>query len=234
MRFIRKHKEPLLLLTLGFFFLSFFVGLSSVLVNNDERNLAAKVGKSKIPNQSFAVNYRQALEGTRSQNPNLELTNEFEQALRENVLRDLIIRELFTAEAKTWGLEVTPRLVVEDIARRPVFQKEGRFDPNLYVQFVMRTLGVTPGEFEKEHQKDLEDRQLRNLISWTFPAIPTETQWLYRIEKPTATVREFEQEAASFGQQMEQQRVISMVNFYLNQLTQKYPIRTFLQQSAPQ
>ena len=110
----------MLLITLGFFFISILGVSSYVFIGADARNLAAKVGSSKIENKVFSMNYRQALEGIQASRPDLQMTAEIEQSIKSDVLRELIIRELFTAEAKSWGLKTTEAEVANDIARYPM------------------------------------------------------------------------------------------------------------------
>ncbi|MEK7287411.1 MAG: SurA N-terminal domain-containing protein [Elusimicrobiota bacterium] len=231
MKFIRKHKELFLLLTLGFFFMSLFVGVGSMIfTGSDTRDLAAKVGPSRVERKSFNINYRQALEAVRAGKVQRDLTPELELALQNDVLRELIIRELFAVESAKWGLSVSDREIAEDIAFRQTFQREGRFDPNLYAQFVYRTLGVLPKDFEAERRKEIANAKLRGLISWSFPPSPQELEWLYHIAKPTSTAANFLKEREEFARQEQSEAAIATLNQYLSQLSQKYPIRTFLDQ----
>lgn len=229
MRFIRKHKNIFLILTLGFFLGSLFVGVGSVIVGADSRSLAAKVGSAPIQLKSFEINYRQTLDGIRSSPNPPEITPQIEQALRADVLRELIIRELFAIEAAQWGMKVTDREIAEDVALRPAFQKDGRFDPNLYAQFVFRTLGVLPKEFEAERKKEIINSKLRGIISWSFPPSPQEMEWLYRIARPTATAADFSKERAQFANREQSETAVATLNQYLNQLVQKHPIKTYLE-----
>ncbi|MBI4668318.1 MAG: SurA N-terminal domain-containing protein [Elusimicrobia bacterium] len=230
MRFIRKHKETMLLVTLGFFFLS-IIGVGSYLfIGADARSLAAKVGKSKIKRETFAMNYRQALEGLQASRPDLEITADVENALRNDVLRELIIRELFLNEARLLGLRTTKSEVANDIARRPLFQTEGRFDPNKYYQFILRTLGVLPKDFEAERAKEMTTYKLRGLLSWISPPTPHNLEWLYRVERPTATAADFEKDRLDFAQKIQSEEAVALLNQLLIQLSQKNPVKTYLDQ----
>ncbi|MBI4062863.1 MAG: SurA N-terminal domain-containing protein [Elusimicrobia bacterium] len=231
MRFIRKHKNFFLLLTLLSFFFSIFVGVGSYFfLAWDTRNVAAKVGKAKIGRQLFEMSYRQALEGMKADNPELEMTPEVEGNLKNNVLRELIIRELVTLEARAWGLRSTGREVAQDIASRPAFQTDGRFDPAKYYQFAMRTLGILPKELEAERSKDLTDMKFRALVSWSFPPSPSELQWLYHVYSPTRTAAAWAKEADAFSRRVQSEEALATLNQLLLQLSQKHPIESYLGQ----
>lgn len=217
----------MLLITLGFFFLSILGVSSYVFIGADARSLAAKIGSSKIERKVFDINYRQALQGLEASRPDLEMTAEVEQAVENDVMRELIIRELFSIESRAWGLKTTDGEVAQDIARHPLFQTEGRFDPNKYYQFALRSLGILPKEFEAERFKEITNVKFRSLVSWVFPPTPQEVEWLYKIERPTATAQTYLKEQDAFAQKIQSESAVSTLNLLLNQIAQKHPVKTY-------
>ena len=228
MKFIRKHKRVLLLLTLVLFFFSIFGVGSYVILGWDTRDLAAKVGKSRITRKLFDMNYRQALEAVRANKPELDITADMEKELQANILRELIIRELMNLEARSWGIRSTDREVAQDIASRPVFQTDGRFDPGKYYQFVIRTLGVLPKELEAERAKEIADVKFRSFVSWVFPPAPKEMDWLYQIYAPAKKSRVNSKEREEILRRIQFEESIATLNQLLVRLSQKYPIKTYL------
>ncbi|MEK6543741.1 MAG: SurA N-terminal domain-containing protein [Elusimicrobiota bacterium] len=229
-RFIRKYKEILLVVILVMFMLSLFVGFGSVVMSG--KDVIAKVGKRKIGRKPFEMNYRQTIEAIRSNNPEADITADMEKGLRQEVLRELIIREFFLMEAQKWGLKVSPPEVARDIAMQPLFtNKEGQFDPRTYYQFVVRTLGVLPKEFEAERERDILNLKFRNILAQSIPLIPSQMQWTYALQhaKDGKQLAELsEDQRKQVMQNIGQQASLDLLNMFLTQLSQRYPVQTFL------
>lgn len=224
-RFIRRHKEMLLGVILLLFLLSLFVGFGSIVA--DRRNLVAKVGSSPIKRKPFDMLYRQTLESLRNSNPETVINAEMERQLQNEILREMVIRELFVLEAKEWGIRVTEAEVANDIAGRSLFHKDGRFDPTLYYQFVVRTLGVFPKEFEAERSKDIANNKIRGLLGYAAsPVVPSEFFWIYSAEHPGDQLKD--EDRPRLFQAMTQQKSLDLLNQFLAQVSQKHPIQAYL------
>ncbi len=86
-----------------------------------------------------------------------------ELRLRENVMEELISRELVLQEGTRLGLEVTDgelRLAIESI---PSFQINGRFDARLYERF-LRLNRMSAEDFEQRQRENLLYNKVINLI----------------------------------------------------------------------
>ncbi|MFC1522443.1 SurA N-terminal domain-containing protein [Elusimicrobiota bacterium] len=226
MGFLRRYKETFLIITLGTFFLSIFVGVGSFFfIGADTRNLVAKVGKSKLERNTFFVNYNQSLEAMRQQNPEMDITPEMEETIKANILRDMVLRELFVLEAKKLGLGVSPREVSFDIARRPIFQREGRFSPALYYEFVRRNLGILPKDFEAEREKDLLSDKFRRMLFALTVVNPLEVQWI----KTFISAENMPEKPEELIAQAQRSKAVDTTNQYLLKLSQKYKVETFLE-----
>ncbi|GEM_PF-4916991 len=236
MRWIRNYKEPLLIGILIMFFLSIFVGFGSYFfVNSDTRDLAAKVGASKIKNSVFQRYLNQTVGSIKAQQPNLEITPEVENQIKSSVLRDLIIRELINQEAKNWGMKVSPQEVSLFISSQEAFRREGKFIPQLYYQYLARNLGVAPKEFEGETAKDISGIKFKTFLMSTVVTTPQEADWIYSIERSTWThVKDPEKEKQTLVAQAQSAKSMGFLNQILFQLSQKGRIQTYLKGDAAQ
>lgn len=86
--------------------------------------------------------------------------------LRENVLEGLITRELHAQAARQMGIAVSDPELADEIHGRPEFQKDGRFDLDLYRR-LLQYLATTPGLYEAELRKDLLVRKFRASVQAT-------------------------------------------------------------------
>jgi hypothetical protein len=208
------------------------VGVGSLVFSGLEtRDAVAKVGRSKIASKPFYATVRQALEGLRSRNPNMDITREVETGMQDDVLRELIIRELFVLEAKHWDMKVAPQEVAGDLWRRPAVWKDGKFDPQVYYQFVIRTLGLLPKEFERERAKDLMAWKFRELISAAFIPPEAALRWAYQVEHSTRTEKDWQKERAAFAERVVMEKQLALLNQFLQQLSQKNPVKPYLREN---
>lgn len=125
----------------GFISVSFFVtGMYGYLgINSD--NYAAKVNGEEISQQQFQSKYNdeyqragQLLGAKFSQVAN---TPEFVQGIKNQVLNNLVDQQLLSQYLAELKLMVTDERIKQEIVRTPMFQKNGKFDNELY-QRVLR------------------------------------------------------------------------------------------------
>lgn len=234
MRWIRQHKESLLISILVIFFLSIFVGFGSyVFTSSDTRGSVAKVGRSKIPLPSFNRYYNQTLESIRGQKPGLELTPEIEGRLKNDVLRDLIVKEMLKQEANRWGFKISPRELSLYISSQQNFQKDGHFSPQIYYQYVTRQLGLLPKDFEKEIADELLNGKIRNALMAFLITTPQEASWVIEENKAAlAKSKDQAKETQTLINQHRYNKAFGLLNLMLFQLSQKMPVRTYLDQAG--
>ncbi len=85
--------------------------------------------------------------------------------LRENVLDQMIDRELLVQAAASHGIAVSDRELFEEIAKIPAFQKDGHFDKPTYDLLIERQLGSTQAQFEDEMRKSLLAQKMVGSLS---------------------------------------------------------------------
>ncbi len=86
------------------------------------------------------------------------------QFLRGQALENLIMNELISQAAKDQGILVTNSEVRDFISKdMPVFQREGQFQRDLYVQ-ILEANHLTPTDFEEKIRKERKSMRLRHVF----------------------------------------------------------------------
>lgn len=93
-------------------------------------------------------------------------TPQMKQALnlRQQALDGLIDRRLLIDHADAMGLEISDQQLRDAIVDNPSFQRDGRFDKELYLR-ILRYARQTPAEYESGRREDMIVQQLQGLIT---------------------------------------------------------------------
>jgi peptidyl-prolyl cis-trans isomerase D len=118
-----------------------------------------KINGAKVTQADFDRLYRQASRQRDVTAP------EQQKQLEAEVIQELIRAEVFSQEAKKFGIKVPDQDLQLHIANYPAFQKEGKFDGQQYVQTVTQVLGMPIADFEKARRKDIASQKLTALIN---------------------------------------------------------------------
>ncbi len=94
---------------------------------------------------------------------NQNLSEEEFKALERQVLNSLVVREMGVKKAKEMGIVVSDQEVAKVITSDPQFQRNGKFDINLYKEFLERT-GITAVEYETFIRKELTLQRLLEIL----------------------------------------------------------------------
>ncbi len=152
---------------LGLIILSFvFAGIGSYLVSGSN-NSAAKVGNSEISRGEFEQAYQNERNRMQSQLgdyfSNLLGDPAYVASFRKSVLDRMINERLLEQHAESLGLRVSDQQVRQMILEMPQFQKDGKFDQEIY-QSALRRVGYTPDNFAQYLRQDLVRSQLLDAI----------------------------------------------------------------------
>ncbi len=120
--------------------------------------IAAVVNKSTISMGDFEEAYRRI--SSRQGNLNTEQTNQ----MRAQTLEGLVNNELIYQAAQKEGLRVSDAELSDFIRSIPGFQKDGRFQRQIYDSYISGT-GTSQERFEKSLKKDLLIQKMQNLFS---------------------------------------------------------------------
>jgi len=149
LKVLRKRKRSwLIFIVLGAIILVFiFWGIGSFRV--DKNNIAARVNGKSITATEYAKAYQQQMNYYRNifkDQFNDELLEKMN--LKQNTIQMLINTELQLQEAKKQGTTVSTEEIQQRIASVQVFQKDGAFDKEQYLQ-VLKANHILPGDYEK-------------------------------------------------------------------------------------
>jgi len=125
---------------------------------------AAKVDGSKISLEEYQSSY-QRIRNIYQQIYGQSLTTEMEKVLglKKVALDNLIDNRLVLKEAGSMGIKVSDDEVAKSIEAVPTFQKDGRFDFNLYQQ-LLRNARITAKDFEAGQKEELIIKKVRQAI----------------------------------------------------------------------
>ncbi len=127
-------------------------------------DVIAKVGDIKITLKEFQDYYSTLYESyARMYGGNFDQQKAKELGLQKQVLDTLVTEALLLNLAKDLGLTVLDEEVVAKIASLPEFQKNGKFDKELYLTLLKRN-HIKPVDFERGVRKDLLYEKLQNAL----------------------------------------------------------------------
>ena len=190
---------------LGLIILSFvFAGIGSYLVSGSN-NAAAKVGDSKISRQDFEQAYQN--ERNRMQQQlgdyfsNLLSDPSYVASFRKSVLDRMINDELIQQHAQSLGLTVSDSQVRQQLLSIPAFQKDGKFDKELY-QAALRRAGFTADAFAEYLRKELLRDQLVNALQSSEFALKGEIDHQAELINQTRSIQTIELATSTFAKKV--------------------------------
>ena len=193
------HKYPWLLKSMmGVLAIAFVVGMGWWGFTDSQSNAIASVGELPISRDE----YLRAYENTyRYYKDNVQ--GDFkEETLKQFVLDGLIHSRLWTLAAKDMGVTVSPAELRDDIVRRPDFQKNGQFDPDLYRRLLAANR-LTPALFESMHATELLREKARMMVRDSVALTPAEIA-----EAQTLLARQTQTEASGQPTQTANERLL--------------------------
>lgn len=143
----------------------------------DSTVTVAKVGERPISSQEYQRVYQREI-SQRRQASGRDLTAQDEATIRQYVLDGLISSEVMVQSALKAGFRVSDARVAQEIRTISQFQRDGKFDPELYAQ-LLRNIGMSQVQFEENVRRDLLSAQLAGGVSGTEIVTAHELdQWL--------------------------------------------------------
>jgi len=102
-------------------------------------------------------------------------------------LDSLTEKELLLAEAERRHLKISEDALMDTITKYPVFQKDGKFDPDQY-KFVLLRNGILPQDFENSVREDLLIQRLEAMIQDGVKVSDKEVEMEYRLQNEKVRV----------------------------------------------
>jgi len=116
-----------------------------------DATVVAEVNGEKLSRRQYEQAYENLLMFRRNLSDNKPLTDEEIQKLRQQALDDIIERTVMLQEAARLGIAVGLDEIRRQIADTPAFQRDGRFDKELYLRQLAANR-MSPAEYEKAMQ----------------------------------------------------------------------------------
>lgn len=134
----------------------------------DPANVLAQVGEDRI----LIAEYQRAYQAASKFYRELFQDDYDDEALRKRVIDELIERRLWIQEARKMRVSISDESLKESITNMPGFQKEGKFDPELYRR-ALSFERYTPESFEARQRETLLLKKAQILVRsgvWLTPA----------------------------------------------------------------
>lgn len=215
--FLRRHQKSIFYAVLAVFLSGIFVGLGGYwFTSRDSDGIIARVGENKITASRFAARVNLHAEDMRSRS-NGEISDEALANLRREVAQDMIVEEIIADEAEKMGLVVTDAELSRDIQATPAFQRDGRFEQDVYFAQVRRIFRESPQQYELHRRRAILAARAKQLVFRMAKVSPAEAEAAYRAEKK-GVMKDFQKEKASYLARMQQRRALDLINHWLRQV----------------
>jgi len=166
LHFLRRNSQSKVIQLVFFLIIAVFVlwGVEAVVSGGSPLTTIATVNGRPIEQisiQRAELNLSQAYRDAYKGN----MTPEMKQALnlRQRALDGLIDRMVLVDQAEKLGLIIDDQELRDDLVDNPSFQMGGRFSKDQYLR-VLRSVGMTPGDYEITRRDDLAAERLQNVI----------------------------------------------------------------------
>lgn len=164
------HKYPWLLKSImAVLAVAFIITMGWWGFGETQTNTVASVGDLTITRDEYQRTYQNTY---RFYKENVQ--GDFkDETLKQFVIDGLIENKLWSLAAKEMGLTVSPEELRDDILQRPEFQRNGKFDPELYRRLLAANR-LTPALFESMHATELLREKARTVIRDSVALTPIE------------------------------------------------------------
>lgn len=171
-------------------------GINQYFEGGGELN-AAIVNGEKIPVRDVQNQLRQLQQQFGGQLP-----EGMEESLKQTALETAINQKLVEQKIREDGYRASNEEVREAIATIPVFQKDGKFDPETYSAF-LQMQGQSPAGFELQVRNDLSRQQLQAAVMDTAFIPKAEMETYQALRNQQREVETFTLKTADFSDQVQ-------------------------------
>ena len=156
---------------MGAIAVAFTVTMGWVGFGNTEDRAIAKVDRASVSIEEYQRAYQNASNFYRE-----IFQDKFdEKDLRKRVIDELVDRKLWLQEARRMKLVVSDEELKREITELPGFQKEGKFDPELYRR-ILANEHYTPEGFERQHREERLVEKVKVLVKESVALTPSEEE----------------------------------------------------------
>lgn len=226
-RFLSRYRKPIFVSIIIVFLLGIFVGLGGYFFSSrDTSEAVAEVAGVKIPYATFLLQTNRIFDRMREQGT--DVTEETQKRVRQEVLQEMIVEELLAQKAAEMGLVVTDLELASEIHHTQAFQRNGAFEQRAYFEAVRSHFNMTPRQYEDMRRKSMLALKLRQFVFLSAKLTPAEVVAAYQ-DRNAGSVKDFESKKGEFSNNLQQQRALNLLNFYLRSLGSKIDIRSYLE-----
>ena len=138
---------------------------------DDNENAIAQVDEARISNEEYQRTYQNASNFYRE----IFQDKYDDKELRKRVIEELVERRLWLKEAQKMKLVVSDEELRKAVTRLPGFQKDGKFDPEIYRR-ILTLERSSPEVFERKHREELLVEKAKVLVKDAVALTPTEIE----------------------------------------------------------
>lgn len=137
------------------------------------KQAVAEVGGTPISTRAFAQAFREQQMRLEQMFGGKLPAGVDSKTIKQMVLRGLVREAVFRKAANDAGYQVTDKELIEQLMQYPVFQVNGKFSKDRYLQ-VLKAQGMSPDQFEGRVRRALAIQQMQNGIQQTAFATPAQ------------------------------------------------------------
>ncbi len=229
MKWLRKHRYTIFLITVGGFLVGSFMGFGSYFFTQSPYDAALVVNGEKVSYKRYQTRLRQYLQQRREQDG--ALTQEKMDLLKKETVQDLVRETVFLQEAEKYGLVATDNELAAYIQRAPAFQKDGRFDQATYLQVVHQVLRIPPEEFEEDRRRELKIQKLQSLMASAVKISDAELRLELQKRMARADVKTRKallENPQALREEMRQAQVANVFQEWLGQMNSQLKVKVLL------
>ncbi len=164
------HNYPWLLKSImGVLAVAFVITMGWWGFGGQEANVVASVGNLIVSRDEFRRAYENTYRFYKE-----KAQGEFkDETIKQYVIEQMIDNRIWLIAAANMGLTVTEEALREAILQRPEFQRNGKFDPDVYQQLLAAN-HLTPAIFEAMESKEILVNKARTIVSDAVALTPAE------------------------------------------------------------
>ena len=236
MNWLRKRHRTILWIVIGGFVASMFVGFGLYLqTGKSSSDAVIEVNGVKISYRSFLNSYNRAIAGL--QNQHQQITPEIATQTKQKLLQEIAQQEVLFAEAKRYGIAVSDAQLASFLAGVPAFQKNGKFDPQSYLQALQFGIHSSAQDFEDFQKKEMANTQLRQIIQEGIKITDKELELNAGLhimsqppEKRAEEAKKIQADPETFRQQLREQKINQMLEQWSKYLNSNLQVKVNLDQ----
>ncbi len=217
------HRKSIFAATTAVFLIGMFVGMGgNLFISRDASGAVAEVQGVKLPYSVYQTRVRQTVDAMRDRGS--EVTEALEKQVKDELLRDMIVEEIFAQKGAEMGLKVSDLELAADIQQ--TFRRGGAFDQGAYFQAVVTQLHMSPEQYEEQRRRSLLGQKYRRLITSAIKVDPAEVEALAAKSKVKA--KDLPAERERVAARMYQERSFAVLNLHLRQLSAQLDVKSYL------